>query len=400
MAVDDLWFSSRRDRGPDGKLLPPTPTKRNGRGRRWRVRYTDDTGRSAERLFERKPDAVLFDGAVRTDVARGLYIDPAEGRRTVEDYAATWRAAQLHRGSTAELIERTFRRHITPVLGHLPIGQVRSTHLQGWVKGVELAPSTTRTAYSYLVAMLGAAVRDRVIATSPCVGVTLPPLETTEHLILTPSQVHAVAAALPERYRALAYVGAGCGLRHGEALGLEIEHVDFLRREVHVVQQLTVTSGRSPFIGPVKTKTSRRTVELPRVAAEALARHLEVFPAVAVEVTDETDRRAPVQRGAALLFTNGQGRPIHRSSWSHDWQPAARAAGLAERTGYHSLRHYFATLLIHAGASVKTVQMALGHSTPTVTLNAYVGLWPDQIDRTRNLVDEALGTAPVAAVAT
>lgn len=182
----------------------------------------------------------------------------------METYAATWRAAQLHRGSTAELIERTFRRHITPVLGGLPIGQVRSTHLQAWVKGVELAPSTTRIAYSYLVAMFGAAVRDRVIATSPCVGVTLPPLDTTELVILTAAQVHTVAAALPERYRALVYVGAGCGLRHGEALGLEVEHIDFLRREVRVVQQLTVTSGRSPFLGPVKTKTSRRTVELPR----------------------------------------------------------------------------------------------------------------------------------------
>lgn len=37
------------------------------------------------------------------------------------------------------------------------------------------------------------------------------------------------------------------------------------------------------------------------------------------------------------------------------------------RWGFHGLGHYYATLLIHAGASVKTVQLALGHSTPTVT---------------------------------
>jgi integrase len=48
-------------------------------------------------------------------------------------------------------------------------------------------------------------------------------------------------------------------------------------------------------------------------------------------------------------------------------------------------------LLIFAGANVKTVQMALGHSSPTITLDTYVGLWPDQIDRTRSLVDHALG---------
>jgi integrase len=70
-----------------------------------------------------------------------------------------------------------------------------------------------------------------------------------------------------------------------------------------------------------------------------------------------------------LVFTNSRGLPIHRATWSHDWAPAARAVGLPPRTGFHALRHYFATLLIFSGASVKTVQVALGHSTPMITLN-------------------------------
>ena len=68
--------------------------------------------------------------------------------------------------------------------------------------------------------------------------------------------------------------------------------------------------------------------------------------------------------------------------------------------GFHGLRHYYATLLIHAGASVKTVQLAPGHSTPTVTLNEYVHEWPDVLDRTRSLVDGALGTYETAATST
>jgi integrase len=63
--------------------------------------------------------------------------------------------------------------------------------------------------------------------------------------------------------------------------------------------------------------------------------------------------------------------------------------------GYHRLRHYYATLLIHAGASVKTVQLALGHSKPSVTLDMYTHEWPDAIDRTRNLFDEALSVPHV-----
>ena len=44
--------------------------------------------------------------------------------------------------------------------------------------------------------------------------------------------------------------------------------------------------------------------------------------------------------------------------------PSARKAGIPKGTGLHFLRHYFATLLIHSDASVKRVQLALGHSTP------------------------------------
>lgn len=79
------------------------------------------------------------------------------------------------------------------------------------------------------------------------------------------------------------------------------------------------------------------------------------------------------------------------------WKKAVEAVdGVPEGFGYHGLRHYFATLLIHGGASVKTVQMALGHATPIITLNTYAGEWPEAIDRTRNLVDAALSGARLA----
>lgn len=399
MAVDDLWYSSRRERGPDGRLLPKKPTKRHGRGKRWRVRFLDDTGGKVEKLFERLPDAERFDAGVRTDVARGLYVDPAAGRETVESYGARWLAAQLFRPGTTDRVERTLRLHVYPVFGRLALAQVRPSHVQAWVKGVNLAPSTARVAYSVLVALFGAAARDRAIALSPCTGITLPAVEAAEHLILTPAQVHALAEGLAPRYRAAVYLGAGCGLRAGEALGLELANVDFLRREVHVVQQLVVQSGGVPYIGQPKTRTSRRVIELPKVTADALARHLELHPIRPVELEDHTDPRKVRTRSAELLFTTEAGRPIHRASWSHIWKPGRTAAGLPDGTGFHALRHYFASLLIFAGASVKTVQVALGHSTPTITLNTYVGLWPEQVDRTRTLVDAALGAPALTAVA-
>ena len=48
-------------------------------------------------------------------------------------------------------------------------------------------------------------------------------------------------------------------------------------------------------------------------------------------------------------------------------------------------------------ASVKTVQLAPGHSTTTITLNENVHEWPHVLDRTRSLVDGALRTRETAA---
>jgi integrase len=109
------------------------------------------------------------------------------------------------------------------------------------------------------------------------------------------------------------------------------------------------------------------------------------------DIEDETDPRHPATRLAHLLFTRGDGRPIHRSDWSHIWRPAVKAAGLPSGYGLRDLRHYFATVLIYGGANVKSVQLAMGHTTPTLTPNTYVGYWPDAIDQTRTLVDSALG---------
>jgi integrase len=163
-----------------------------------------------------------------------------------------------------------------------------------------------------------------------------------------------------------------------------------------VRQQLKSHKGRPPYLARPKAKTSARVVELPDVVADALRLHLEDAQDP-VEVADDTNPRRPTRRLAALVFRGADGGPVFASTFSRTWTPVRTRMGLPPRRGIHGLRHYYATLLIHSGASVKAVQLALGHSTPTVTLNEYVHEWPDALDRTRSLVDSALGKAEAAA---
>src|SRR5947209_3059623 len=131
MAVDDLWYLANRDPETGERR----PSKRHGRGKRWRVRWSDPhTGETRTTLFERKADAERHDASVHADISRGQYIDPRAGKITIAEYASQWRAHQLHRDSTAEIVERAFRLHILPVLGQLPMIDARSSHIRAWVK--------------------------------------------------------------------------------------------------------------------------------------------------------------------------------------------------------------------------------------------------------------------------
>lgn len=391
MPVDDLWYLRTRDSETGSRF----PSKRHGRGKRWRARWTDpETGQPRTELFDRRADADRHDANMHADISRGQYVDPRSGRMTVKEWAELWRKTQLHRASTAERVERVLRRHIVPVIGGLQLANVRQSHIKGWVKdrAQVLAPSTLAVVFNgTLVPLFNSAVADRRIGLSPCGGVRLPDIPDAKYYIAQPEQVHALATALPERYRAIPYLAAGCGWRGGEIFGLEDDSADFESDEVHVRHQLTVLSGRQPYLAPPKTKTSLRTNELPAVVRDVLLGHLATFRVRPEWIEDETDDRKKVRREARLLFTRGDGRPIHRADWSHIWRPAVSAAGLPDGYGLRDLRHYFATVLIFGGANVKTVQMAMGHTTPTVTLNTYVGYWPDAIDQTRTLVESALG---------
>ena len=78
-----------------------------------------------------------------------------------------------------------------------------------------------------------------------------------------------------------------------------------------------------------------------------------------------------------FVFTRGRRAPLRRTDFSKTWPPVVAKSGAPEGTVMHDLRHFFASLLIRHGESVKTVQARLGHATAAETLDTYAHLWPD-----------------------
>ncbi len=310
------------------------------------------------------------------------YVDPKAGRVSFRDYAEQWRAAQVHRPSSQAHVETMLRRHAYPVLGERPLSSILPSEVQAWVKGLSiggasrkpLAPATVAVVHSIVSSVFKAAVRDRRIPANPCEGTKLPKRERARAVPPTTEEIEALAGAMPPDLRALIIFAAGTGVRQGECLGLTVDRVDFLRREVSIDRQLLGVADGQPVFGPPKTEASVRTIPLPKVVVDVLAAHIAA------------QRVGPGE----LLFTV-EGAAISRQSFGHLWRPVARAAGLPKGTGMHALRHYYASLLIRYGESVKTVQARLGHASAAEALDTYSHLWPDSDDRTREAVDAVLG---------
>lgn len=351
------------------------------RGDTWQARYRTPEGASRSKAFRRQADALQFLATTEHKKGSGEYVDPSAGRITFEAFGEQWRAAQVHRPTTAAQVETNLRRHAYPHLGAQALATVRPSAIQAWVKAiaVDLAPGTVEVVYRYVAAIFRAAVADRIIPASPCVGVKLPKAEPVKVEPITVEQVEALRAGLPARYGALVTLGAGTGLRQGEAFGLTVDRVDFLRRTLTVDRQVILLPGGAPSFGPPKTQASYRTVPVADVVLEALSSHL-----------------AEHGTGAdGLIFSTPEGGPIRRTRWSEWWRPVAAEAGLEPGVGFHALRHFYASSLIRQACSVKVVQTHLGHATAAETLDTYSHLWPDDDDRSRAAVDAVLGTSRV-----
>ncbi|CAM5669808.1 Integrase OS=Streptomyces aurantiogriseus OX=66870 GN=GCM10010251_35120 PE=4 SV=1 [Streptomyces aurantiogriseus] len=201
----------------------------------------------------------------------------------------------------------------------------------------------------------------------------------------------AVRAALPDRYQALVSVAAGLGLRQGEAFGLAVEDVDFLGGVVHVVRQVKLLQRHRPVFAPPKGG-KERDVPLPESVAFALAGHLKHHPATEVTLPWKTLDGPPVT--ASLIFTGSMGLALDRNRFNDRvWRPALRAVDVetGRDNGMHALRHFYASVLLDAGESIKALSEYLGHHDPGFTLRTYTHLMPSSETRTRAAVDRVFG---------
>lgn len=339
-------------------------------GKAWRAKWAGVDGKAhSKRGFDRKSDALDYAKDRESENRHGMVL--AESSTiTVAAWADQWlRTVRVRPASVRNYISAVKR--IKAGLGGRPLSSLRESELAAWRKAltVDYAESTSAMTATVLGIILTAAVKDGLLERSPMPrgARTVTREQVDPERVLTMAQVQAWSAALPEHLRPMPLVAAQTGLRLGELLGLRPSRIDFLGRQVHVVEQLLPDKS----FGPPKTAGSVRTVPLLEQTGALLAAHLRRYPVV----------------GDGPVFRSSRGNPLGRQPF---WEAESRArttAKLPEWVTWHSLRSVYASSLIHLGLDLRLIMTLLGHTSSEETLGTYGRLWPAATDGARKALE-------------
>jgi integrase len=315
--------------------------------------------------------------------AAGTLSDAA--RLTVGDYLQRWlenSAKNKVRATTLERYEALVRLHLKPILGRVQLGKLQAIHVEecyGQMQRDGASAWTCKMAGTLLSNALRQAVRLKLIAFNPAADVVKARPSEKEMLFLNEPQTRIfLGAAKDRRLYALFALAIGTGLRQGELLGLQWSDIDFERGTVAVVRTLGTVANKFVVKEP-KSRLSRRTLNVPTFALDALREH----------------RNAMLKEGniSAPVFCTKTGQYITKSNLTRQvFKPIIKSANdnavatakslgtepaLLPNIRFHDLRHTHATMLLARGNSIKAVSQRLGHASIEITLKHYAHVLPD-----------------------
>lgn len=210
------------------------------------------------------------------------------------------------------------------------------------------------------------AVQMEVLNRNPCTNVKVPNGEKKEKQIYTLEEVEQILTYLnqePLMFRTFFTLELNTGLRRGEMLGLEWKDLDWDNGIISVRRTSNYTPSEGLYTDTTKTPKSQRSLKLPDLVMDLLRELKTKQEHDCIEIGSkwvETDRVFTKWNGEAMFVSQPYGW-FKRFCKRHDMRFC----------DIHSMRHFFASILINEGIDVATVSALLGHADTSTTLSIY-----------------------------
>lgn len=290
-----------------------------------------------------------------------------------DEIAAAWLQRDLGdrvSESTRANYETLLRGRISRAIGHRKVVDLRTEDIEDMLLEMQQVGRSARymrLTLNLTSRVLDYAMRRDIALRNVADRVRAPAGPTAERYGLTVKQARRLLeVAAGYRLGNLVTVSLMLGLRPGEAAGLTWENVVTKgeRPTITVAASLRRTPVGALVLVAPKTRTSRRTLEIPPPVVDALKAQR---------------RQQKAERAAAgrawqntynLVFTSEVGTPLDPSNVRRTLSIMAGEAGL-EHLHPHMLRHAAASLLSAAGVPLEDISDTLGHRSVAITAEVY-----------------------------
>jgi len=329
-----------------------------------------EPGSKAQRAkaFARKKEAEDFRDTVSTDLRHGTYTDPKP--IAFKAFAEDWlvRTKPAISANTGALYEWAVNNYLIPAFNLTPIQNLTAEHIERWQAALlgkgKPGPRSVEICRTVLGTMLKDARKKGRLYVNPMEAVRRFDVPKRELHYLSAAQVKALCERVGRVHGVLFLVMAFCGLRIGEALGLQwpdvkLEHRRlFIQRQVIWCRKKDCADGepRWRLVEP-KSEAGKRVVEIPGPLVPFLVAHCE----------EQNGGPNPL----ALVFPSEEGTPLSPGNVRRrHFLPALKALGLSGIRP-HDFRRTFIALHVEAGTHPKLVQERVGHSNIKLTMDVY-----------------------------
>jgi integrase len=335
------------------------------RGKRWLVRWYDETGaRKARGGFETRSAALDWLNGTLSNVnalRRGERVAAAD-LPTVGELVERFLVTHEVDPATTDKLKYELK-HATRAFGDKRVDELRTPDLATW--RATLPARSRHQLFSSFRQVLGQAVTWQMIERNPTDRIRNRRVKLDEDREIRPfgswEEVEAIAAELEPRYQALPIFLVGTGMRPEEALALEWKDISGGVASIERVH----SQGRTKPCK--KSDRQRRRVPLRGKVLEALDRH-------------------PRRLETRLVFYGHDVSYLKNETFRHrHWTPALKAAGLEHR-GVYTCRHTFAAWAIRAGVQLFYLSRVMGTSVAQIDAT-YGHLVPDSEEYLRGLLD-------------
>ena len=167
----------------------------------------------------------------------------------------------------------------------------------------------------------------------------------------------------------------------GEVLGLKWEDIDFENKTIHVCRNVAYIKNRNSNLDT--TKGYR--VEVKEFTKTDAGNRLIPMNNTSFSLMNSLKSKSSDEN--SYVFENKNGNVISPHNLEKKFNKILKNCNI-EKTGLHTLRHTFASMLFKKGVDVKTVSEILGHADVRITYNTYIHLIKEQKHDAVNLLDD------------